>query len=234
MTEKVDLRAADPVLPPEDEPSVDFSDVINLKPTATLQNAFLDNVTTPIPEEEQTDNIFSNVEEIINRLCAGKQMHLSAEQTSSPSSPPQNVPNVEVFSPQSEGCDDSVASPFSDIASPTSPSSPEVQDSLSSSKPRSPRFSPFSRGTSQTSALRLKTPQQRKRKRDQNKDAATRYRIKKREESETVRKELTSLEKDNVDLKEQVTSLSKEIEYLKNLMLEVYKTKLQKQSIIPC
>lgn len=77
-----------------------------------------------------------------------------------------------------------------------------------------------------------KSAAKKKRKREQNKDAATRYRVKKREEQELVQKELTGLEKDNVELKEQVTSLSKEIEYLKNLMLEVYKTKLQKQCLL--
>lgn len=78
---------------------------------------------------------------------------------------------------------------------------------------------------------KVKTPQQKMRKREQNKDAATRYRVKKRGEQEQLNGQCKDLEKVNKELKDQVNSLSKEIDYLKNLMLEVYKTRLQKQQL---
>lgn len=78
---------------------------------------------------------------------------------------------------------------------------------------------------------KIRTPQQKMRKREQNKDAATRYRVKKRGEQEQLTGECKDLEKVNKELKDQVNSLSKEIDYLKNLMLEVYKTRLQKQQL---
>ena len=85
--------------------------------------------------------------------------------------------------------------------------------------------------TTYTVKPKIKTPQQRIRKREQNKDAATRYRVKKRDEHNHLLSECEDLEKSNKQLKDQVGSLSKEIDYLKNLMLEVYKTRLQKQQI---
>lgn len=88
-----------------------------------------------------------------------------------------------------------------------------------------------SKTVSYTVKPKVKTPHQKMRKREQNKDAATRYRVKKRGEQEELNSQCTDLEKVNRDLKDQVNSLSKEIDYLKNLMLEVYKTRLQKQQL---
>ena len=62
-------------------------------------------------------------------------------------------------------------------------------------------------------------------KRDQNKVAATRYRQKKRVESDVLSKEETELEGKNKKLNDKVESLSREIKYLKDLMVEVYKLK---------
>jgi len=91
---------------------------------------------------------------------------------------------------------------------------------------------PYSRSNiTYTVKPKVKSPQQRMRKREQNKDAATRYRVKKRDEHNQLLSECEDLEKDNRQLKDQVGSLSKEIDYLKNLMLEVYKTRLQKQQL---
>lgn len=190
-------------------------------------------------------NIFANVDEILRRLCADKNIPFSEGISDVPSSPLQNVPEAELHSP----C--SVASPGSAVSSEEIPLACSDTE-LGSSNPPSPgvEATPIKKNPPlifhpvrtlpraayvapypQEKPVKEKTPQQRKRKREQNKDAATRYRVKKREEQEAVQSELSGLEKENVDLKDQVSSLSKEIEYLKNLMLEVYKTKLQKQSL---
>jgi len=62
-------------------------------------------------------------------------------------------------------------------------------------------------------------------KRDQNKEAATRYRHKKRREADGLLTEQMELEGKNKELKDKVESLSREIKYLKDLMAEVSKVK---------
>ncbi|XP_077979583.1 uncharacterized protein LOC144434929 [Glandiceps talaboti] len=63
------------------------------------------------------------------------------------------------------------------------------------------------------------------RKRAQNKEAATRYREKKREEANARQSVEDVLEKRNKDLREQVDSITREIKYMKDLMADVYKAK---------
>ncbi|NWT60048.1 ATF4 factor, partial [Erythrocercus mccallii] len=62
-------------------------------------------------------------------------------------------------------------------------------------------------------------------KMEQNKTAATRYRQKKRAEQEALSGECRELEQKNQALKEKADSLSKEIQYLKDLIEEVRKAK---------
>ncbi|XP_074865586.1 cyclic AMP-dependent transcription factor ATF-4 [Carettochelys insculpta] len=62
-------------------------------------------------------------------------------------------------------------------------------------------------------------------KMEQNKTAATRYRQKKRAEQEALSGECRELEQKNEALKEKADSLSKEIQYLKDLIEEVRKAK---------
>lgn len=60
-------------------------------------------------------------------------------------------------------------------------------------------------------------------KMEQNKTAATRYRQKKRVEQEELNKECEELEKKNHEMMEKAESISREIQYLKDLMEEVRK-----------
>lgn len=62
-------------------------------------------------------------------------------------------------------------------------------------------------------------------KMEQNKTAATRYRQKKRAEQEALVAECTELEMRNRELEERAESISKEIQYLKDLMEEVRNAK---------
>lgn len=111
--------------------------------------------------------------------------------------------------------------------------SPKVESKRSSVTGARTTQSPYSKDktTLYTVKPKVKTPHQRMRKREQNKDAATRYRVKKRGEQDKIATECEDVEKVNRQLKDQVGSLTKEIDYLKNLMLEVYKTRLQKQQL---
>lgn len=70
------------------------------------------------------------------------------------------------------------------------------------------------------------------RKKQQNKDAATRYRQKKKFEQDIINDEVAQLEGRNNELKDKVDHMSKEIAYLKSLLTDVYKarTKTSKKS----
>jgi len=68
------------------------------------------------------------------------------------------------------------------------------------------------------------------RKKQQNKDAALRYRLKKKAESITMEEDLQGLEGRNKELKDSVEQMTREIQYLKDLMAEVYKAELSKSS----
>lgn len=65
-------------------------------------------------------------------------------------------------------------------------------------------------------------------KMEQNKTAATRYRQKKKLEKVGLLEEQTILERKNVELKEKVESIAREMEYLKELMEEVRQTRMKK------
>lgn len=250
MTEKLEFHNTEPVL------SVDGGDLVNLadfeftssEPSVSIEPEI---VITPeitdssISEGSSNTNLFANVDEILRKLLtSGKNIVntvIETEEQVGPTSPLQSVPDVDmgshpsVLSPESELLEVTtpVASPgeesFSCPSSPETPVKKTVQISpVTTTRAKVNHFEPYLNDK----PAKVKTPQQRRRKREQNKDAATRYRVKKREEQDVMAKELAGLEKDNGELKEQVNSLSKEIEYLKNLMLEVYKTKLQKQSLL--
>lgn len=63
------------------------------------------------------------------------------------------------------------------------------------------------------------------RKKEQNKNAATRYRMKKKAEVSTIVQEERGLEETNTGLKTKLTDLQREITYLKGLMRDVFRAK---------
>jgi len=63
------------------------------------------------------------------------------------------------------------------------------------------------------------------RKKLQNKNAAIRYRMKKKEEAEGIKGEEFELEEINKTLKTKVDDLQREVKYMKNLMQDVFKAK---------
>lgn len=84
------------------------------------------------------------------------------------------------------------------------------------------RSAPYSKPSSNKES---KTTERKLRKKQQNKDAALRYRQKKKAESSTFMTECEQLESRNKELRDKVDSMTREIDYLKTLMAEVYKAK---------
>lgn len=112
--------------------------------------------------------------------------------------------------------------PYARSASPSPRSSPQ------SSPPSSPRSSstdddwcvgsrpkPYSRSTDD----------RRSRKKEQNKNAATRYRQKKKAEVEVLLNEEQSLRQRHGELRDKCSDLQREIRYLKGLMRDLFKAK---------
>jgi len=87
------------------------------------------------------------------------------------------------------------------------------------------RHQPYTVGKSVGKGKR-KTKEQKERKKSQNRDAAIRYRNKKKDELADMFNEAEDLESKNKDLRGKVDGLKKEIDYLKELMLDVIKARL--------
>lgn len=73
-----------------------------------------------------------------------------------------------------------------------------------------------------------RTKEQKERKKNQNRDAALRYRNKKKGELDMLFEEADKLENCNKELTDKVTEITKEIDYLKSLMLDVIKARLSR------
>nr|XP_039256095.1 cyclic AMP-dependent transcription factor ATF-5-like [Styela clava] len=87
-------------------------------------------------------------------------------------------------------------------------------------------ISPIKKSTGKAKPTKsLSTQEKKERKRAQNKNAATRYREKKRAEADVIYRDQTGLEEKNKSLNDKVTLITREIEYMKELLIEVYRTK---------
>lgn len=69
-------------------------------------------------------------------------------------------------------------------------------------------------------------------KMEQNKTAATRYRQKKKSEQEVLSAECSELEQRNRELAEKADGISREIQYLRDLMEEVRSAKNRKKTTV--
>lgn len=120
-------------------------------------------------------------------------------------------------------CEQNISSQMSFSPAPSSPSTSisSESDVEKTSENYSPRYKPYSK-------KKQKTPEQKQRKMAQNRTAATRYRVKKKDEFKVMSEEADKLEEKNKDLRGKVDGLKNEIDYLKNLMLDVIKARLTK------
>lgn len=121
---------------------------------------------------------------------------------------------------------------------PSSPSTPSPTAGSSRTKPYS-KPEPDATSSPSAKAPRVKSVsgapkvvEKKLKKMEQNKTAATRYRQKKRVEQELLNTECEELEKRNHELMEKAESISREIQYLKDLMEEVRKHRRGKTSSV--
>uniref|UniRef100_A0A3B1IR69 Activating transcription factor 5a n=1 Tax=Astyanax mexicanus TaxID=7994 RepID=A0A3B1IR69_ASTMX len=70
--------------------------------------------------------------------------------------------------------------------------------------------------------------ERKQKKRDQNKTAAHRYRQRKRAELDSLEEQLHGLEGKNRELRDKAESVEREIQYVKDLLIEVYKARSQR------
>ncbi|XP_032228005.1 cyclic AMP-dependent transcription factor ATF-4 [Nematostella vectensis] len=227
LTDKFNFNSFDPSLVDPDS----LGELAKVEDTLDTSNLFLDNNAL--------------LEVIQGSVISGTEMFPILVDI--PGTPEQKVPDYVAVSPEMSSSDSYIAdesnpaSPTGSTSSsdgsvynPCSPDSSVLTNILKHPSGKEIKTTPYSRKNtkSDTVSPKLKTPAQRQRKRVQNKDAATRYRVKKKDEQSRLFDEAEKLEKENNELKDEVGSLSKEIEYLKNLMLEVYQTKQkQKESL---
>jgi len=112
--------------------------------------------------------------------------------------------------------------PYCDPSDPPYSPSQEQRSTVFRSKPYDRPRKP---GSSKGLPREVIQQERKLRKKQQNKDAATRYRQKKKEEQAVFDQECDELEARNVRLHDKVNSMTNEIQYLKDLLKEVYKAK---------
>lgn len=135
--------------------------------------------------------------------------------SSSPPSPSQDTSLSSLFSSFTE------ASSFEAAASESYEQPDDVY--LSDGGPQrsvKQRPAPYSKGT-----RKARNGDRKERKKEQNRTAALRYREKKRGETCVVQEEADELEEKNKKLRDQVDSMTREIKYLKDLMVDVLKAR---------
>ncbi|XP_023672068.1 uncharacterized protein atf5a [Paramormyrops kingsleyae] len=79
-----------------------------------------------------------------------------------------------------------------------------------------------------TAPLEVQNGERKQKKRDQNKTAAHRYRQRKRAELDSLEEQLHGLEGRNRELRDKAESVEREIQYVKDLLIEVYKARSQR------
>ncbi|KAL1005636.1 hypothetical protein UPYG_G00061660 [Umbra pygmaea] len=148
--------------------------------------------------------------------------------------PPVTPSSCEDQSDDSDSGIDSVSG--SPLRHPSPSSSPSVAGSSRTkpySKPDPVAASPTALGAKVKSVSGApKVVEKKLKKMEQNKTAATRYRQKKKSEQDVLNAECSELETRNRELSEKAESISREIQYLKDLMEEVRSAKNRKKSTL--
>lgn len=194
-----------------------------------------ESVTATIPDPSGSIQTTSPI--VLSLPASG---HIVVVLTNKHEPPLVSLPDQSVkSSPPSSDCEsdsgiESISS--SPIRSPSSPSTPAPTAGSSRTKPYS-RLESNTLSSPTAKATRVKSVsgapkvvEKKLKKMEQNKTAATRYRQKKRVEQELLTTELQDLEQRNRELAEKAESISREIQYLKDLMEEVRKHRRGKTS----
>ncbi|KAM7394636.1 hypothetical protein PAMP_021424 [Pampus punctatissimus] len=156
--------------------------------------------------------------------------------------PSVSIPDVSIkASPSSSDCDSDSGIESAAGSPPHLSSSPPTSPPTAGSSRTKPYSKPDPASASSPSAKssRIKSVsgapkvvEKKLKKMEQNKTAATRYRQKKRVEQDQLNDECEELEKRNRELAEKAESISREIQYLKDLMEEVRKHRRGKTSSV--
>ncbi|KTG00454.1 hypothetical protein cypCar_00043992 [Cyprinus carpio] len=183
-------------------------------PTDTLElgcEVDIAEVQSPTPDEMRVPKIVLSLSptRIVLVLAPKEEANVMAthpvevvvDNPPSPASPDPQTP----ASPQSRSCR---VKPY------PSPDSKPTQNQQSESPSLTGRVK-------SASGAKVVVEKKKLKKMEQNKTAATRYRQKKRTEQESLQSECAALEERNQELAEKAESLTKEIQYLKELMDEV-------------
>lgn len=119
------------------------------------------------------------------------------------------------------------ASPETDDPDWVPESSPEAATAPAALAPagKSTAASRSKRGQGRRKPYAANVEDKRQRKKEQNKNAATRYRMKKKAEVEVIVGEENELKEKNDELQAKVADLSQEIRYLKNLMRDLFRAR---------
>lgn len=212
-----------------------FNTSLEEQTAEALFNQISAGLSSPSPNLASPTNDHVLLSEVFNKLSSDIEQMVREDAIDS-----IDLPELggSVLSPVSV---DDIESLLSGPVSPLCTSSPVDSglESVASTRPSSPYYSATnndddgdyqpakkSKSRKRTTPYGKNLPMDRKeRKKVQNKNAAQKYRQKKKGETETVDEQLVSLETKNKSLKDKVESMSREIQYLKDLMAEVVQAK---------
>ncbi|NP_001086999.1 activating transcription factor 5, gene 2 S homeolog [Xenopus laevis] len=238
MTERVDFScyhptSVDPSLPGPSAPDLEIMATLLKKELEQMEDYFLEetlSLTQPMPPDQvapctppshEVHFLFPTPD----HQLGGSEVEFQAyvEETS----PPAPVSMETVHS----GCLE-LLNLYSDV--PSDFPREQLQDlSVTKDTTVPPEFSerlnrptPYDRPN--CSAFPQQKGDRKQKKRDQNKTAALRYRQRKRVEYDALDEECQSLEVRNRELKEKSDSIEREIQYVKDLLIEVYKARSQR------
>lgn len=190
----------------------------------------VDILETVIQSSSNTISLHSNITSP-ESVCTTDESMLEED---CPASPDQHVPNAET---KLENLDVKDWIDLIIIASgkPSAVDQNESGFSLNLDTVKTDQFYPIDKTPTQGKVMthpekasfkiKRKTPEQKQRKKLQNRNAATRYRYKKRSEQDLLNSQCTELENENKELQKKITSLQQETQYLKNLIIDVFQKK---------
>ncbi|KAM8842673.1 cyclic AMP-dependent transcription factor ATF-4 [Synchiropus picturatus] len=193
---------------------------VTLDPEVVIKSEPLSPAPSPTSAGDEADH--SDSESSVAATCSGPDSSVSCSLTSQASPSSSDCDSDSGF--ESFGNSPSHQSPPPSPASAVSRAKPYCKPEPGSPVARSPKVKSVS-GAPRVVERKLK-------KMEQNKTAATRYRQKKRVEQELLNEEREELEKKNQELEEEAAAISKEIQYLRNLMEEARKRHLSRTSSV--
>ncbi|XP_041425392.1 cyclic AMP-dependent transcription factor ATF-5-like [Xenopus laevis] len=237
MTERVDFScyhptSVDPSLPGPSAPDLEIMASLLKKELEQMEDYFLEETLSPTqpmppdqvapctpPSSHQVHFLFPTPD----HQLGGSEVEFQAYVEETPPPAPACMETLdsgclELLNLYSDVPSDFPRDQLQDL-SPTDP--PEFSERLI-------RPTPYDRPTSSCSALPHQKRDRKQKKRDQNKTAALRYRQRKRAEYDALDEECQSLEVRNRELKEKSDSIEREIQYVKDLLIEVYKARSQR------